>query len=235
MPPTFIFSAFLSTLSLRRATASKRATPARHPYFYPRSPCGERLTYQTLAHGTYGFLSTLSLRRATLPPDPLALAILNFYPRSPCGERPPDIVCRRQIVQDISIHALLAESDEVIIVAAAHSEVISIHALLAESDSLARRSKRSPKYFYPRSPCGERPVKGICFNAKIPISIHALLAESDHQRLICAFLRFSFLSTLSLRRATQAQSLYLAVPGISIHALLAESDAAMGRHGQQTA
>ena len=57
-------------------------------------------------------------------------------------------------------------------------------------------------YFYPRSPCGERPYGRI----------------NDISRLI-------FLSTLSLRRATQA---CLAVPHtlhISIHALLAESDA----------
>ena len=59
--------------------------------------------------------------------------------------------------------------------------LISIHALLAESDNVAAHSK-IPKYnFYPRSPCGERQqAKGL----KIPahgISIHALLAESDHQ------------------------------------------------------
>ena len=33
---------FLSTLSLRRATHSRRSQKQRHPNFYPRSPCGER-------------------------------------------------------------------------------------------------------------------------------------------------------------------------------------------------
>ena len=60
--------------------------------FYPRSPCGERLTLPTNQHQ----------------------ACLHFYPRSPCGERqaangladtPPQI----------SIHALLAESDHLLI------------------------------------------------------------------------------------------------------------------------
>ena len=56
-----------------------------------------------------------------------------FYPRSPCGERltsPKSVI----YLLDISIHALLAESD--------HygwswydDFTISIHALLAESDS----------------------------------------------------------------------------------------------------
>ena len=34
---------FLSTLSLRRATDRANFTGKAKPYFYPRSPCGERL------------------------------------------------------------------------------------------------------------------------------------------------------------------------------------------------
>ena len=55
--------------------------------------------------------------------------------------------------------------------------------------------------FYPRSPCGERPV-----------SAAPLLGI------------FTFLSTLSLRRATLSQPQSLRSQTISIHALLAESD-----------
>ena len=57
-------------------------------YFYPRSPCGER-------HGK--LLPAGILRRY-------------FYPRSPCGERR---LHRFDLsgLWDISIHALLAESD----------------------------------------------------------------------------------------------------------------------------
>ena len=57
-------TAFLSTLSLRRATTWKRQYCQNPCYFYPRSPCGERL-----AHFNYNVVA----------PD--------FYPRSPCGER----------------------------------------------------------------------------------------------------------------------------------------------------
>ena len=58
-------------------------------------------------------------------------------------------------IGDISIHALLAESD---LTERRHWQVgqISIHALLAESDQ-AQSLKIAPLCnFYPRSPCGER-------------------------------------------------------------------------------
>ena len=57
-------------------------------------------------------------------------------------------------------------------------------------------------YFYPRSPCGERPVLRAQGCRSISISIHALLAESDRRAHVAAVARCQFLSTLSLRRAT---------------------------------
>ena len=78
-------------------------------YFYPRSPCGER-QFQMHHQARHNlFLSTLSLRRAT--------------------------VCSSKIISSsiISIHALLAESDDGP-VSFFNSYPISIHALLAESD-----------------------------------------------------------------------------------------------------
>ena len=62
------------------------------------------------------------------------------------------------------------------------------------------------------------------FRQKLAISIHALLAESDNRRPIFFQQAEKFLSTLSLRRATQTQSLKISPLRISIHALLAESD-----------
>ena len=122
---------FLSTLSLRRATRQSHQSPCHPNHFYPRSPCGERLTTghfnladlkflstlslrratinSTLAPASSKFLSTLSLRRATLSVMYHNVRLLYFYPRSPCGERP----------------RLLP-------------------------------AKPYCKYFYPRSPCGER-------------------------------------------------------------------------------
>ena len=103
--------------------------------------------------------------------------------------------------------------------------VISIHALLAESDWAAITLLEVLAYFYPRSPCGERPGQDylLCckwsdFYPRSPcgerlacpiwnpagkvISIHALLAESDRWLRKMYFLSIRFLSTLSLRRAT---------------------------------
>ena len=126
-------------------------------HFYPRSPCGERRNPARRPTGRRRrFLSTLSLRRATA------------------------IGRRDRAGRDISIHALLAESD--IIKPLYHRgatsrflstlslrratpryaimifiQYISIHALLAESDVNAKLLPRSTKHFYPRSPCGERP------------------------------------------------------------------------------
>ena len=100
---------FLSTLSLRRATlqllqcganscisihallaesdAGKGPTVKGYRNFYPRSPCGERLSRASRLRRLSEFLSTLSLRRATIV--------------SQVRKKP----------QPISIHALLAESD----------------------------------------------------------------------------------------------------------------------------
>ena len=125
------------------------------------------------------FLSTLSLRRATETLE----ALCNGF-------------------EGISIHALLAESDDLRSRRQQGPPLISIHALLAESDLVAqqrntavtgflstlslRRATSSSnssagccRYFYPRSPCGERRCPfGSRFESEL-ISIHALLAESD--------------------------------------------------------
>ena len=108
---------------------------------------------------TWRFLSTLSLRRAT------------------------ETTLYRVVETQISIHALLAESDN------AHLETrqpcaISIHALLAESDSRAEAISTEVSDFYPRSPCGER-------------------LRGEHH----ANSQQEFLSTLSLRRATNCTSI----------------------------
>ena len=60
---------------------------------------------------------------------------------------------------------------------------ISIHALLAESDQRYHRQAADRGYFYPRSPCGERLPADLQIWAALDISIHALLAESDFSLL----------------------------------------------------
>ena len=79
---------FLSTLSLRRATAALSGGTLSDVGFYPRSPCGERLGLDvTIIGRTWG-----------------------FYPRSPCGERRLYTAIVAPPIR-VSIHALLAESD----------------------------------------------------------------------------------------------------------------------------
>ena len=56
----------------------------------------------------------------------------------------------------ISIHALLAESDQGLTQTDLANRAISIHALLAESDENWFDLWGWADYFYPRSPCGER-------------------------------------------------------------------------------
>ena len=65
-----------------------------------------------------------------------------------------------------------------------------------------RARGRRTYHFYPRSPCGERRHGLRCYPPRSRISIHALLAESDKLRVV---------------RGGNAKC-------ISIHALLAESD-----------
>ena len=104
----------LSVISIHAllAESDSRVKFAKHLQtdFYPRSPCGERQTPNIFRHcTTYLFLSTLSLRRATYDTYAKVLRV------------------------NISIHALLAESD-LNLPSSPIDKNISIHALLAESD-----------------------------------------------------------------------------------------------------
>ena len=258
-------NAFLSTLSLRRATPqwlpwllqlliSIHALLAESDFalmisrrtfanFYPRSPCGERRHYLAQPQARH-----------------------NFYPRSPCGERPSSVLMA--LPSYIFLSTLSLRRATVDFSSNARATLISIHALLAESDMPISTSFPIALNFYPRSPCGERRNNSnnelvctvflstlslrratcnnciFCFCHKISIhallaesdvslsimmqlceiSIHALLAESDPKRQARPVAQIIFLSTLSLRRATDVTLDCLRAMRISIHALLAESD-----------
>ena len=168
--------------------------------FYPRSPCGERLFNACCTKPIHTFLSTLSLRRAT---GVMALPITPTY---------------------ISIHALLAESDNSSVnTADQEARFLSTLSLRRATTQGVFNLFANPD-FYPRSPCGER----------------QLYINRTAEAII-------FLSTLSLRRATvnggapssSSGNFYPRSPCgerqpaprrhdqynmISIHALLAESD-----------
>ena len=169
-------------------------------YFYPRSPCGERLSMETF----YQVVSSISIHALLAESDGPELGQLfgalisihallaesdpksfrgrrcpaNFYPRSPCGERRnatghgPD---GRLFLSTLSLRRATVTGSE--------SQKLILH-------------------FYPRSPCGERLGAPVERMPSSSISIHALLAESD------------FNNGVALVPHQQ----------ISIHALLAESD-----------
>ena len=169
-------------------------------YFYPRSPCGERLDNSR----SYYHLTKISIHALLAESDfsspNTSIIILDISIHALLAES--DLMWYQcNTVVKISIHALLAESDAV--EAIVHiCRGISIHALLAESDASRRKTTdMRQRHFYPRSPCGER---------------HRFGRVIDVQ--------FVFLSTLSLRRATLQKSKKDRQSSISIHALLAESD-----------
>ena len=135
----------------RRAGTSE----SRYKHFYPRSPCGERLKIRFLFRLSKKFLSTLSLRRATKS-DPEASNHQEISIHALLAESDQSGRFFGIYLIIISIHALLAESDSKL-AKTSRTENISIHALLAESDGFSRPLRAAKDYFYPRSPCGERP------------------------------------------------------------------------------
>ena len=145
---------FLSTLSLRRATQSRFITRQATPYFYPRSPCGERLRKGSavICRLVYFYpRSPCGERRAVLARNSPQKY---FYPRSPCGERRKNQVLlqySRKFLSTLSLRRATRRAT-----GTAGSLAISIHALLAESDLLRDSTIKQILDFYPRSPCGER-------------------------------------------------------------------------------
>ena len=172
-------------------------------HFYPRSPCGERQVVQRVTVDVSRFLSTLSLRRATLwtnfAPNPKTflstlslrratgmpgnlIMILLFL--STLSLRRATICCADVAgAVEISIHALLAESDLDFVRAQFGVEGFLSTLSLRRATGAFNQRYRIYTHFYPRSPCGERRDVPLSYSVKI-----------------------IFLSTLSLRRATVLQS-----------------------------
>ena len=135
-----------------------------HKHFYPRSPCGERLLTTIITICIVPFLSTLSLRRATSSIDDLEPSTTHFYPRSPCGERHTSGATHRILrafLSTLSLRRATVGQNRL-----RQKLAISIHALLAESDHPVSVLVGVVENFYPRSPCGERPLcRAIGFSA----------------------------------------------------------------------
>ena len=193
---------FLSTLSLRRATRAVNM----------RSPAKPVFSIHALLAESDNGLVFLGLPQGNF-----------FYPRSPCGERQPQ---KRRIRQcmPFSIHALLAESDKMLglwdredtfflstlslrrATPRCHDHRQNLGFFYPRSPcgerQLVRMLNSPHSLFYPRSPCGERRDPAVFVDSSLLFSIHALLAESDLGNAEAELLMWTFLSTLSLRRAT---------------------------------
>ena len=80
----------------------------------------------------------------------------HFYPRSPCGERQSGFFFFSRL-DAISIHALLAESDQTQGPQTYHQCLFLSTLSLRRATRALRQLQSTLRYFYPRSPCGERP------------------------------------------------------------------------------
>ena len=86
--------------------------------------------------------------------------------------------------------------------------LISIHALLAESDEKRDAAMKEKLKFLSTLSLRRATVTSAGAIFSINISIHALLAESDHRPAKSGLGRPIFLSTLSLRRATHDEAVF---------------------------
>ena len=130
----FSSSRFLSTLSLRRATAWRQEHPTLAADFYPRSPCGER-------HRSGSKLIDSN----------------HFYPRSPCGERPETIPGTQTGTGKFLSTLSLRRATTAPAVLPGCLEFLSTLSLRRATPA-AQGIGRGANHFYPRSPCGERPA-----------------------------------------------------------------------------
>ena len=148
------------------------------------------------------FLSTLSLRRATFGTRTASsLQRSYFYPRSPCGERQK---ARPKLPKQIriSIHALLAESDNPSY-GALDGATISIHALLAESDAVVYDIVFMPRKFLSTLSLRRATTQAMAHLMGLLFLSTLSLRRATDDFTENAVLFLIFLSTLSLRRATK--------------------------------
>ncbi len=198
--------------------------------FYPRSPCGERHTWARGSRVTY----VISIHALLAESDPSIVAC--------------------DLGGEISIHALLAESDALTALNVCCRRGFLSTLSLRRATCRVPAGRRPLQHFYPRSPCGERLIGPQCVTSFNGFLSTLSLRRATAPRVATLFwrcyfyprspcgerltalltplikkpdslLEVLFLSTLSLRRATNSSYGALEGASISIHALLAESDA----------
>ena len=140
---------------LAESDTANRTDPSAILDFYPRSPCGER---PSAAHASKA-------------------STLNFYPRSPCGERQRPSRKTDRLQPFLSTLSLRRAT---IFAVRPYDAPIFLSTLsLRRATTLPSTPDICAGHFYPRSPCGERPILRMSTGSRDSISIHALLAESD--------------------------------------------------------
>ena len=215
---------FLSTLSLRRATSSIDDLEPSTTHFYPRSPCGERLIITIITTCIVSFLSTLSLRRATklLLPLMRGLSFLSTLSLRRATDTLTDDVSTGGFLSTLSLRRAtipnfgryigsnrpflstlsLRRATELIFFFCVVSLFLSTLSL-RRATSAKSTPEDAKRYFYPRSPCGERPKQHESADDMYRfLSTLSLRRATGHD--LRGRITQRFLSTLSLRRATWA-------------------------------
>ena len=138
-----------------RSDCTRARSSASSINFNPRSSCEERRGVLLDSFDFREFQSTLLMRGATTLLWTACLHRSHFNPRSSCEERRRTSTTWRRI-EEISIHAPHARSDNgQLSILAAHLE-ISIHAPHARSDLACALPGLRRRHFNPRSSCEER-------------------------------------------------------------------------------
>ena len=123
-------------------------------YFYPRSPCGERLAPCQLWHGVFLFLSTLSLRRATIckminSAQKLFLSTLSLRRATRSA-----ITIKNPIVFLSTLS--LRRATLIVVLLCHHMSNFYPRSPCGERPRRYTPAPPAQSNFYPRSPCGER-------------------------------------------------------------------------------
>ena len=168
--------AFLSTLSLRRATLSA-LTPKQNPTISIHALLAESDAQRFSA--LHNIL--ISIHALLAESDGccgcFAVDSSHFYPRSPCGERRANCSCHNAR-PDFYPRSPCGERQYRALLRQRGLEFLSTLSLRRATSS-PPTSVPASLNFYPRSPCGERRWHIPRRPRPQRISIHALLAESD--------------------------------------------------------
>ena len=122
--------------------------------FYPRSPCGERLTSVVSSTGTIGISIHALLAESDLDGAPPLTSRANFYPRSPCGERLKVVepgLANKLFLSTLSLRRATGFCEGGVSFAKFLSTLSLRRATVTSSTVIVIF-----RNFYPRSPCGER-------------------------------------------------------------------------------